>query len=38
MEKNYIPNISFEIDNFENFINERTKLIKNKLRKILLIK
>jgi uncharacterized protein with ParB-like and HNH nuclease domain len=37
MERNLIPNISFEMDNFENFINERTELIKKYLKKIITV-
>jgi uncharacterized protein with ParB-like and HNH nuclease domain len=38
MEKNMIPDVSFGMDNFDNFINERIKLIKNRLKQILMIK
>lgn len=36
MKKNYIPpDISFELNNFEDFINKRTQLIEKKLKEIL---
>jgi uncharacterized protein with ParB-like and HNH nuclease domain len=38
MERNFIPDISFEFNNFEKFINKRTQLIKKRLKEILEIK
>jgi uncharacterized protein with ParB-like and HNH nuclease domain len=38
MERNYIPDINFELNNFEEFINRRTQLMKNNFKKILRIK
>jgi hypothetical protein len=37
MEKNYIPEIPLSIDNFDQFIEMRTKLITKKLKKILVL-
>jgi uncharacterized protein with ParB-like and HNH nuclease domain len=38
MERNYIPDINFDLNNFEEFISRRTQLIKNSLKKTLRIK
>jgi hypothetical protein len=38
MERNYIPDISFEVDNFKLFIDKRKELIRKKLKNVLMIK
>ena len=38
MERNYIPDVPFEMDNFEVFINKRKELINKKLKQVLMIK
>jgi uncharacterized protein with ParB-like and HNH nuclease domain len=35
MEKHYIPDVDLSLDNFDNFINERTKLIRAKFESLL---
>jgi hypothetical protein len=38
MERNHIPDVSFGMDNFKIFINKRKEIIKNELKRVLMIK